>query len=344
MQKKTILVTGATGFLGSHVLEALMPNQDIHLIAACRNPSKLLPEFHGEVRQGDLTDSNYVRQVVQGVDVVCHAAAWTSLWAHRKEEQRFYREPTKALIESAIESGVQRFIFDSSVVVAGPHRDGTPIGDHEPAKHPGIWPHMDIVVDIENTMREQSGRGTTMVALRCGHFAGARYNLGLLSLLLPRLKTHLVPWVAGGKARVPLVDGRDLGNAYALAAIAEGLQGFESFNICGPSFPTMREVIDFLHTEIGIPRPHFGVPLWGAYVFGWLMEKLNPLLPGDPFLTRAIVFLGEDWYAPSDLARERLGYEAKFDWKTAVRSQLKDMELQGYPRTPLVDGLRWWAR
>ncbi|GMQ86965.1 MAG: NAD(P)-dependent oxidoreductase [Gammaproteobacteria bacterium] len=344
MQKKTVLVTGATGFLGSHVLEALMPNKDIHLIAACRNPSKLLPDFHDEVRQGDLTDSTYIRQLTQHVDVICHAAAWTSLWAHREEEQRYYREPTIALIDAAIASGVQRFIFDSSVVVPGPHRDGTPIGDHESAMHPGVWPHMDIVVDIENYMRKQADRGTTMVSLRCGHFAGARYNLGLLSLMLPRLKTHLVPWVAGGKARVPLVDGRDLGTAYALAATVDGLVEFESFNICGPSFPPMREVIDFLHAEIGVPRPHFGVPLIGAYVFGWLMEKLNPVLPGDPFLTRSIVFLGEDWYAPSDLAQERLGYEPKFDWKTAIRSQLKEMESQGYPRTPLVDGIRWWAR
>ncbi len=344
MKKKTVLVTGATGFLGSHVLEALLPNEDINLIAACRNPSKLLPGFTGEVRQGDLTDSNYIRQITQDVDVICHTAAWTSLWAHRKEEQRFYREPTIALINAAIESRVQRFIFDSSVVVTGPRRDGTPVGDHESAKHPGLWPHMDIVVDIENTMRKQSGGETTMVALRCGHFAGERFNLGLLSLLIPRLKTHLVPWVAGGKARVPLVDGRDVGSAYALAATVEGLNGFESFNICGPSFPTMREIINFLHTEIGIPRPHFGVPLSGAYTFAWLMEKLNPILPGDPFLTRAIVFLGEDWYAPSELARERLGYEPRIDWKTAVRRQVKEMASQGYPQTSLVDGTRWWAR
>lgn len=344
MAKKTLLVTGTTGFLGSHILEALMPDKDIHLIAACRDSSRLQTGFNGEVRQGDLTDSHYVKEVVQGVDIVCHAAAWTSLWAHREDEQRLYREPTRKLIEAAINSGVKRFLFDSSVVVAGPHRDGTPLDDHEPSRHPGIWPHMDIVVDIENYMREQSGRGTTMVALRCGHFAGARYNLGLLSLLVPRLKTHMVPWVAGGKARVPLVDGRDLGTAYALAATVDGLEEFESFNICGPSFPSMREVIDFLHEEIGVPRPHFGVPLIGAYAFAWLMEKLNPVLPGDPFLTRAIVFLGEDWYAPGDLARKRLGYEPKYDWKTAIRRQLKDMENHGYPHTSLVDGTRWWAR
>jgi len=341
---KTILVTGATGFLGSHILESLMTYDDITLIAACRNPTKLLTEFKGEIRQGDLTDDTYVKQLVEGVDVICHAAAWTSLWAHRKEEQRYYREPTKLLIESAIDAGVERFIFDSSVVVSGPHRDGTAIDDNEPAKHPKLWPHMDIVVDIENYMRSQSERGTTMVSLRCGHFVGERFNLGFLSLVLPRLKTHLVPWVAGGKARVPLVDGRDLGNAYALSATVNGLEGFESFNICGPEFPTMREVVNFLHEEVAAPRPHFGVPLMGAYVFGWLMEKINPVLPGDPFLTRAIVYLGEDWYAPSVLAKNRLGYEPKIDWKTAIRRQLKDMERQGYPHTSLVDGTRWWAR
>ncbi len=341
---KTVLVTGATGFLGSHVLESLMPYEDITLIAACRNSTKLLPDFKGEVRQGDLTDDAYVKQLVKGVDIICHTAAWTSLWSHRKDEQRYYRKPTKALIDSAIDAGVERFIFDSSVVVPGPHRDGTPIDDNEPAKHPRLWPHMDIVVDIENYMRAQSERGTTMISLRCGHFVGVRFNLGFLSLVLPRLKTHMVPWVGGGKARVPLVDGRDIGNAYALSATVNGLEGFESFNICGPAFPTMREVVNFLHTEVGVPRPHFGVPLMGAYVFGWLMETINPILPGDPFLTRGIVYLGEDWYAPGKLAKERLGYEPKIDWKTAIRRQLKDMERQGYPRTSLVDGTRWWAR
>jgi len=333
----TVLVTGATGFLGSHVLDALRSMPGLHLVAACRRPSRLLPGVDVEVRQGDLTDNDYVREVVKDVDIICHAAAWTSLWAHRKEEQRLFREPTKALIDAATASGVKRFIFDSSVVVTVPHRDGTPIGDHEPAKRPGFWPHMDMVVDIENHLRSQAERGTTMVSLRCGHFAGTRHNLGFLSLLLPRLKTHLVPWVAGGKARVPLVDGRDVANAYALAATVDGLKGFESFNICGPSFPTMREVVDFLHAEMRIPRPHFGVPLSGAYAFGWLMEKLNPVLPGDPFLTRAIVFLGEDWYAPSALAKQRLAYEPKFGWKDALKSQIRDMESQGFPTKPLAD-------
>ena len=78
----------------------------------------------------------------------------------------------------------------------------------------------------------------------------------------------------------------------------------------------------------------------GAYAFGWLMEKLTPLLAGDPFLTRAIVFLGEDWYAPSDLARSTLGYVPTIDWKESIRTQLKDMAQQGNTRKPLVDRIR----
>ena len=319
MQKTTVLVTGAAGFLGSHILEKLIACENINLIAACRDKSKLLKNFKGEIRQGDLTDKNYINNVTQDVDVICHTAAWVSLWAHRKQEQHYFRDPTFALIDAAVASGVKRFIYDSSVVTVGAHRDKQAVTDFEPAQHPGFWPHMDINADIENHMRTQSKLNTSMIALRCGHFVGTRYNKGLLSLFVPRLKTHMVPWVSGGTARVPIVDARDVASAFYLAATVDGLDGFKSFNICGTKFPTMREIINFLHSEIGTPLPHFGVPLWAAYVFAWLMEKLNPLLPGDPFLTRSIVFLGEDWYAPSDLAKKRLGYEPKIEWQDAIR-------------------------
>ena len=340
MKKKTVLVTGATGFVGSHVLDALMARKDIETVAACRDPSRLLSGFSGEVRRGDLTDADYVAGVVKGVNVICHAAAWTSLWAHRNQEEHYFRDPTTALIDAAISAGVERFIFDSSIVAAPPRRDGAPIDDHEPGVRPGFWPHMDMVVDIERHMHKHSTLGMKMIVLRAGHFVGARFNLGLASLLIPRLKTHLVPWVSGGSARQSLVAGEDVASAYELAVGADGLKNYEQFNICGPSFPTLREIIGFLHDEAGTPRPYFSVPLAGAYAFGWLMEKLNPVLPGDPFLTRAIVLLMEDRHAPSDLARSRLGYVPKVDWKTAMRRQLQDEARRGHPRAALVGGRR----
>lgn len=340
MSKINVLVTGATGFVGSNILDALMAHDEINPIAACRNESKITPAFTGEVRTGDLTDKKYVHQLVQGVDVVCHAAAWTSLWSHTEDEIKNYREPTKLLIDAAIASGVKRFIFDSSVTVTGVHRNGNQVDDSEPAQRNKVWPHMNIVADIENYMKQQSVHGTAMIAMRFGHFVGARYNKGLLSLLFPRLKTHMVPWVDHGKARVPFIAGHDIGHATYLTVSKEGLAGFLSFNVCGLSFPTMKEVIEFLKEETGVSKPHFNVPLKGAYAFGWLMEKINPIVVGDPFLTRGIVFLGEDWHAPNNFATTALGFQPRIDWKEAVREQLDDMEKRKFKKVSLTDLLK----
>lgn len=81
----SVVVTGATGFVGSHVLEELIQigHKDLHIIAACRDRRKLIPEFTGEVREGDLRDQEYLDRVLAGADIVCHCAAWSSLWGKK---------------------------------------------------------------------------------------------------------------------------------------------------------------------------------------------------------------------------------------------------------------------
>ncbi|MBZ0092538.1 MAG: NAD-dependent epimerase/dehydratase family protein, partial [Sulfuricellaceae bacterium] len=59
---QTVLVTGANGFAGSHILAALAQRADVRVIAACRDKEKLPPGFAGEVREGDLADPSYVRR------------------------------------------------------------------------------------------------------------------------------------------------------------------------------------------------------------------------------------------------------------------------------------------
>lgn len=90
-----------------------------------------------------------------------------------------------------------------------------------------------------------------MISLRTGLFAGRRYGIGLLSLLVPRLKTHLVPWVRGGITGMPIIAGDDIGEAFALAATAADLEGYQGLNITGPSVPAAREVIGFLTQVAG---------------------------------------------------------------------------------------------
>jgi len=323
--QQTVLVTGANGFVGSHVLEALAQREDVRLIAACRDGERMARTFSGEVRVGDMRDPGYVKSVVAGVDVLCHAAAWTSLWGQSENSRRLFLEPGLALIKAARAAGVRRFVHASTTSAAAPQHSGDPMSQGIPR---AFWPHLGNVIALENALRKAAAPDFQVVNLRLGIFAGRRYGLGILPILAPRLKTHLVPWVAGGRTSLPIIDGRDIGQAFALAATAPGLANYEGFNIVGPEVPTVRQVVSLLHDEFGLPKPHFGVPFAIAYTFAWLLEKLDPLVPWEPLVTRSIIHLMEEVGVDNTKAKRLLGYRPVHDWREAVRIQLAEMAVR----------------
>lgn len=332
MPATTVLVTGANGFVGSHILEALARKAGITPIAACRDRRKLISGFSGEVREGDLRDSYYLNSLLEGVDVVCHAAAWTSAWNHATDSERLFLQPSLALIDQILQSDVSRFILLSSTSVAAPYASADPMSQADESRLT-LWPHMRNVARLENYARRHAGRGCTMLTLRVGLFAGRRYGVGLLPLLAPRLKTHLVPWVKGGQTGMPITAGDDIGEAFALAATKPNLSGYQGFNIIGPTVPTAREVITFLHREFHLPKPHFGVPFFVAYPFARTMELIDPLLPWEPLVTRSIIHLLEETGATNDRARSLLGYAPQTHWEDAIRLQMEEMAVR--QKTPM---------
>lgn len=319
---KTILVTGANGFVGTHTLKKLMSVEGVNVIAACRDGSRIIPEFRGEIREGDFGDENYLDEMLKGVDVVCNAMAWTSLWGHKKQSKELYYEPVIKLIDKVVEKGISRFINVSTTSAASPEYSHNPMNE---GVRRSYWPHLCNVIKIENYMRSNANYKTSMINMRLGIFAGEHYALGILPILLPRLKTHLVPWVAGGKTSLPVIDGRDIGNAMTCAATAESLNGYQSFNIVGKEVPTVKEVIEFIHHEFSYPAPHFSVPFFIAYPFAWLMEKLDPIVPWEPLVTRSIVHLLEEVNADNQRAIEMLGYHPEHSWQDAVSKQILEM-------------------
>jgi len=320
---KTILVTGANGFIGSHTLKWLSQQDNIHLIAACRDKRKLAPWFTGEVREGDFRDEAYLENLLNGVDVVVNAAAWSSLWGHKKQSDELFYEPACKLVDHYLKSEATRFVNISSTSAAAPRHSADAMSDGIPRK---FWPHLSNVIRIENCLREHASGDKSVVNLRLGIFVGEQYGLGVLPILLPRLKTHLVPWVQGGRTHLPLIDGRDCGQAMGLAALTDGLDGYNSFNVVGREVPTVRDVIAFLHRELGYPKPHFSVPFAMAYPFAWLMETLDPVVPWEPLIVRTIVLLLEETGADNERASRILGYQPRHDWRDAIRLQVTEMQ------------------
>lgn len=319
---KTILVTGANGFIGSHTLNYLSRQPGIRLIAACRNKKRLPAGFKGEVRVGDLRDGHYLAELLKEVDVLVNAMSWTSLWGHRKQSEELFYKPTMRLLEQYLKSNTSRYVQISTTSAATPHRSEDALSEGIPRAY---WPHLCNVIKLENFLREHASRDKTMINMRLGLFAGEYYGLGLIPILLPRLKTHLVPWVGGGKTAMPVADGRDYGQAMGLAAMNETLHGYQSFNVVGKDIPTVREVIEFIHQEFGYPKPHFGVPFAGAFAFAWLMEKIDPIVPWEPLIVRSIVHLLRETRASNERATTMLGYQPQYDWKEAIRLQVAEM-------------------
>lgn len=67
------------------------------------------------------------------------------------------------------------------------------------------------------------------------------------------------------------------------------------------------------------------MPLPAAYGFGALMERLHPVLPGRaPFLTRSLVFVGENWHKDDAKARRLLGYQGFDDWREVIAAAVAE--------------------
>jgi len=113
---KQILVTGATGFLGSRTVERLsvMPGLSVRATGRKLKTYNQVKADNVHYMLGDLNDSDFVSQLVDGVDCIVHAAALSSPWGSKDDFWESNVNPTKLLLEAATRQDVTRFVFIST--------------------------------------------------------------------------------------------------------------------------------------------------------------------------------------------------------------------------------------
>lgn len=130
----TVLVTGATGFLGSAVARLLLASgQQVRVLVRPTSAGTNIEGLPVEIAYGDLRDTASLRAACRDCSALYHVAADYRLWV--RDTNELYQsnvEGTRALMLAALEAGIQRMVYTSSVATLGYHRDGRPADEDTP--------------------------------------------------------------------------------------------------------------------------------------------------------------------------------------------------------------------
>ncbi|NDJ61614.1 MAG: NAD-dependent epimerase/dehydratase family protein [Chloroflexi bacterium] len=256
------LVTGGTGFVGSHIARALAAAG--HEVCVLHRPTSKLTALEGvpfESAHGDLLDREAVRAACAGCDWVFHTAAVAAYW--REAQQRLFEvnvRGTQVVLEAAREVGVKRVIFTSSAAAVGMRADQQPADESVPFNlPPERFPYGYSKVLAEAAAIKAAERGQEVVILNPVVVTGPG-DLNVISgdfiLQIKRLGWRL-PVPPGG---VAVTDVRDVAQAHVAAAeLGESGRRY----ILGTENVLYDHWGALIADATGVARPGFPMPHWG---------------------------------------------------------------------------------
>lgn len=308
LSKSTVFVTGATGFIGSHLVERLLAS-GARVRALVRRPEKagLLSEIGVEVFPGDVTDRQLVQAALEGCEWVFHLAGVMEVRLPYGVHEAVHVGGTKILAEASLQAGVKRFVYASSIAVYG-LQHGENLDENSPHRF-SRDAYSDTKRLAEEAVRRQvQDRGLPAVIVQPGITFGPRDETWVLGPLR-RIRSGKMILPGGGKALVHPIFIDDLVDGILLAA-ERGRTG-EAYILCGPQVFTFREYFTCLAGLAGARRIP-SIPVWLASWAAAASESAARVARSTPALTRSEV----RWASTSrtfsiEKARRELGYDPR---------------------------------
>jgi len=302
----TILVTGATGFLG-HTLCPYLVERGYNLRAFVRPSSAcdFLRPLGVELAWGDVCDPAALRAAAAGCRAVVHAAGKFRFWGRRDDFFAVNLEGTRNALEAARRAGVERFVYISTIAVAGAPRTGAVIDEkYLPAPRDD---YQRSKLEAERlTLRYHRECGLPTLVLRPGaiYGPGGRYAFNRLFFEDP-LK-GLPVQVHGGRRFTFPAYVRDVAQGVDLA-LKRGQPG-EVYNVSGLSL-SHREINDVVDRLLGYHIRRFYVPAWAMIALARVWTYLSRCTGREPYYPINLApYVFCDWEVSSDKARRELGF------------------------------------
>jgi nucleoside-diphosphate-sugar epimerase len=222
LTNKTILLTGATGFIGGALARRLLADgYNVRVLA--RNPARAeeFARLGAEVVRGDILDLASLRAAVAGCPVVIHCAGAVNLYVEDAVYRRINAEGSNNICQAALEAGVERMVYTSSLMVHGVEA-ATGVTETWPMKLCGD-PYVDTKIEGEQIAQQWCAKGLPVVVVRPGQVYGPRDGTWTLTPF-DLIKRNLMTYADGGRGMIQPIFIDDLVDGY-LAALKKGQVG-----------------------------------------------------------------------------------------------------------------------
>ncbi|HEV2491524.1 MAG TPA: NAD-dependent epimerase/dehydratase family protein [Terriglobia bacterium] len=306
-----ILLTGATGYLGSRIAQELAARR-LPFRVLVRSRSRLSFDAStagAEVVEGDLRDADAVGLALQGVDRVIHTAALVKMWVRdRADFRRVNVDGLKALVEAAHQAGVERVIYTSSFIALGPSADASA---GEGLRHHGPYSNEYEQTKVEALawLRAEGFTRYRVLALMPGviYGPGPLTEGNLVGGMASQYLAGKFPGLLGsGNQRWSFAFNDDVVAAH-LAALDRGKPGEEY--VLGGDNRSLNDLFQVLAELSGVRRPVRHLPFAVGKIVGALELAKANLFGRSPQLTPGVVeIFKHDWIYSSAKAERELGY------------------------------------
>jgi dihydroflavonol-4-reductase len=305
-----VFITGATGFVGSHVARALADNgADLRLLVRQNSNLKNIADLKADLVTGDLRDPASLEMGIAGCDVLFHVAADYRLWVRDPDEMYSANvDGTRAILEAARKNGIRRVVYTSSVATMGFTQNGAPADESSPVSLDNmIGPYKRSKFMAEQVALEAARSGLDVVIVNPSTPVGERDIKPTPTgrIVVDFLKKKFPAYVDTG---LNLVDVKQCAHGH-IAALEKGRTG-ERYILGGENL-TLKQILDKLAAITGLPSPKIRVPYVLALATGVLDEVVTGRIRGlEPRATIDAVRMGrKKMFVSSAKAEHELGWK-----------------------------------
>jgi UDP-glucose 4-epimerase len=284
-----------------------------------------------EVLLGDVTDKAAVQVAMRGMDAVVHLAALLHIDSPPTEMREKYERinigGTETVIDSAINAGLRRFVFFSTIAVYGP-LNGRVLGELSPTHPSTIYGQTKLAAE-KIVLNAKSADGQPVgTVLRLGAVYGSRLK-GKYYRLTQALANNRFIRIGDGRNRRTLVYDKDVGRATVLAVSHSGAAG-RVFNVTDGQFHTLNKIIESICSALGRKKPRLSLPLGPTRALVRLISEGNRAIGLRPLAIQEMIDkYAEDIAVDANLIQKTIGFEPQYDLKTGWKETIQEMRARG---------------